>query len=64
MVVVMLLAQCVLLVGYFADKSWKRKLPHDDTGEAAKVSIARMQLHAASVIVCFAALGHRVAPLA
>lgn len=38
MVVVMLLAQCALLVGYFADKSWKRKLPHDDTGEAHKVA--------------------------
>ncbi|KAL3140782.1 hypothetical protein ABBQ32_005327 [Trebouxia sp. C0010 RCD-2024] len=37
MVVVMLLAQCALLVGYFADKSWKRKLPHDDTGEAHKI---------------------------
>ena len=37
MVVVMLLAQCALLVGYFADKSWKHKLPHDDTGEAARV---------------------------
>lgn len=37
MVVVMLLAQCALLVGYFADKSWKEKLPHDDTGEAARV---------------------------
>ena len=39
MVVVMLLAQCALLVGYFADQSWKKKLPHDDTGEAAKVNI-------------------------
>lgn len=38
MIVVMLLAQCALLVGYFADQSWKKKLPHDDTGEAAKVS--------------------------
>ena len=38
MVVVMLLAQCALLVGYFADQSWKRKLPHDDTGEAHKVA--------------------------
>ncbi|DBA71452.1 TPA: hypothetical protein ACH3X2_14305 [Trebouxia sp. C0005] len=37
MVVVMLLAQCALLVGYFADQSWKKKLPHDDTGEAAKI---------------------------
>ncbi len=37
MIVVMLLAQCALLVGYFADQSWKKKLPHDDTGEAAKV---------------------------
>lgn len=37
MVIVMLLAQCALLVGYFADKSWKQKLPHDDTGEAARV---------------------------
>lgn len=37
MVVVMLLAQCALLVGYFADKSWKEKLPHDDTGEAARI---------------------------
>ena len=39
MIVVMLLAQCALLVGYFADQSWKKKLPHDDTGEAAKVNI-------------------------
>ena len=39
MVVVMLLAQCALLVGYFADQSWKKKLPHDDTGEAAKVNL-------------------------
>lgn len=37
MIVVMLLAQCALLVGYFADQSWKKKLPHDDTGEAAKI---------------------------
>lgn len=37
MVVVMLLAQCALLVGYFADKSWRQNLPHDDTGEAARV---------------------------
>lgn len=37
MIIVMLLAQCVLLVGYFADQSWKKRLPHDDTGEAAKV---------------------------
>ena len=39
MVVVMLLAQCALLVGYFADQSWKKKLPHDDTGEAHKVDL-------------------------
>ena len=37
MMVVMLLAQCALLVGYFADKRWKKKLPEDDTGEAARV---------------------------
>lgn len=37
MVVLMLLSQCVLLVGYFADQSWKKRLPHDDTGEAAKI---------------------------
>lgn len=37
MIIVMLLAQCVLLVGYFADQSWKKRLPHDDTGEAAKI---------------------------
>ena len=36
----MLLAQCALLVGYFADQSWKKKLPHDDTGEAHKVHLA------------------------
>ena len=40
MVVVMLLAQCALLVGYFADQSWKKKLPHDDTGEAHKVAMS------------------------
>ena len=39
MVIVMLLAQCALLVGYYADKSWKKKLPHDDTGEAARVRL-------------------------
>jgi len=39
MIVAMLLAQCALLIGYFADQSWKKKLPHDDTGEAAKVNI-------------------------
>ncbi len=44
MVVVMLLAQCALLVGYFADQSWKKKLPHDDTGEAAKVNIMHILL--------------------
>ena len=48
MIVVMLLAQCALLVGYFADQSWKKKLPHDDTGEAAKVMIIQLAL----AVVC------------
>ena len=51
MIIVMLLAQCVLLVGYFADQSWKKRLPHDDTGEAAKVGACLclyvLQVHAA-----------------
>ena len=35
--VVLLIAQAVLAVAFFADDSWKKHLPHDDTGEAKKV---------------------------
>ena len=36
----LLLVQAVLAVAFFADNSWKKKLPHDDTGQAAAVSLA------------------------
>ena len=35
--VVLLLAQAALAVAYFADSSWKKRLPEDDTGEARRV---------------------------
>lgn len=31
---VMLIMQAVLAVAFFADESWKKRLPHDDTGQA------------------------------
>ena len=34
---VMLIVQAVLAVAFFADESWKKKLPHDDTGQAEAV---------------------------
>lgn len=52
MVVVMLLAQCALLVAYFADQSWKKKLPHDDTGEAAKVTFQLKHMHFLCMYLC------------
>ena len=35
--VVLLLAQAALAIAYFLDSSWKKRLPHDDTGEARRV---------------------------
>ncbi|KAK9863553.1 hypothetical protein WJX84_003256 [Apatococcus fuscideae] len=35
--VILLLAQAVLAVAYFADSSWKKRLPEDDTGEALRM---------------------------
>lgn len=35
--VVLLIAQAALAIAFFADDSWKKLLPHDDTGEAQKV---------------------------
>lgn len=57
MVVVMLLAQCALLVGYFADQSWKKRLPHDDTGEAHKVAfcpylVSQILVHSSMLLSC------------
>ncbi len=37
--VVLLLAQAALAVAYFADSSWKKRLPEDDTGEALRVGL-------------------------
>lgn len=37
LMVVLLIAQTALAIAFFADKSWKKLLPHDDTGEAEKV---------------------------
>ena len=34
LMVVLLLAQAALAIAFFADKSWKKKLPHDETAEA------------------------------
>ena len=42
LMVVLLIAQAVLAVAFFADDSWKKHLPHDETGEAEKV---RADLH-------------------
>ena len=36
----LLLVQVTLAVAFFADDSWKKKLPHDDTGQAAAVRIS------------------------
>lgn len=37
--VVLLLAQAALAIAYFVDSSWKKRLPHDDTGEARRVDL-------------------------
>jgi hypothetical protein len=37
MVIVMVVAQGALLIAYFQDDSWKKHLPHDDTGQAQKM---------------------------
>ena len=37
LMVLLLLAQASLAIAFFADNSWKKKLPHDDTGEAKQV---------------------------
>ena len=34
LMVVLLLAQAALAIAFFADHSWKKKLPHDETAEA------------------------------
>ena len=34
LMVVLLLAQAALAIAFFADNSWKKKLPHDETAEA------------------------------
>jgi len=37
LMVLLLLAQASLAIAFFADNSWKKKLPHDDTGEAKQM---------------------------
>ncbi|KAK9813083.1 hypothetical protein WJX72_008635 [[Myrmecia] bisecta] len=37
MLLVLLLGQLALAIAYFSDRSWTKKLPHDDTGEAEKM---------------------------
>ena len=37
LMVLLLLAEAALAIAFFADNSWKKKLPHDDTGEARQV---------------------------
>ncbi len=39
LLVVMLLAQAVVAAALFTDKSWRRYLPPDETGEVKKVQI-------------------------
>lgn len=41
---VMLIMQAVLAVAFFADESWKKRLPHDDTGQAEAVCRAHTLL--------------------
>ena len=37
MAVVLLLGQGLLVLAFFADAAWQRRLPHDQTGEAARL---------------------------
>lgn len=37
LMVLLLIAQASLAIAFFADNSWKKKLPHDDTGEAKQI---------------------------
>ena len=37
LVIVLLVAEGAMIVAYFADDSWQKRLPHDDTGEAKQV---------------------------
>ena len=41
LMVVLLIGQAVLAIALFADNSWQKYLPHDDTGEAERVSFCR-----------------------
>lgn len=45
LVIVLLVAEGAMIVAYFADDSWQKRLPHDDTGEAKQVG--RVQAAAA-----------------
>ena len=45
LVIVLLVAEGAMIVAYFADDSWQKRLPQDDTGEAKQVG--RVQAAAA-----------------
>lgn len=43
LMVLLLLAQAALAIAFFADKSWKKKLPQDETTEAVRVTYQLLQ---------------------
>ena len=44
LVIVLLVAEGAMIVAYFADDSWQKRLPHDDTGEAKQVGRRRARV--------------------